>query len=315
MSGVFAGVDVGKHRLDVFVGGQNRSFDVDNDAIGHAILVEGLRQAAPELIVLEATGGLERALVAELCAAGLPVAVVNPRQVRDFGRACGKLAKTDRLDARLLALFAERVRPAQRPLPDETLQAFSELLARRRQLMEMLVMEKNRLTQATGKDLRRNLRKHIEWLQQYLRAIDGHLRDAVEQSPAWQAKRDLLAEVKGVGEVTVFTLLACVPELGTLDRKQIAALVGVAPLARDSGTLRGRRAVWGGRAVARQALYMATLSAVRFNPPIRAFHQRLRAAGKKPKVALVACMRKLLTILNAMLRDNARFRLETPVAA
>ena len=302
------GIDVSKAQLDSYfsLGGQ-RHID-RNDEAGQQRLVERLQAASPGLIVLEATGGLERALVARMLAGGLPVAVVNPRQVRDFAKATGRLAKTDRLDAENLARFAAAVKPAQRGLADEATQELSDLLARRRQLVEMLAMEKNRLRQAPSKGIRQDIRKHIEWLQQRLRATDGGLRQAVETSDAWQAKRDLLAEIQGIGDVTVFTLIACLPELGHLDRKAIAALVGVAPLARDSGTLKGRRSVWGGRAVVRQALYMATLSAVRFNPVIRAFYARLRAAGKLPKVALVACMRKLLTIINAMLRDNARFQ-------
>ncbi len=235
------------------------------------------------------------------------MAVVNPRQVRDLAKATGRLAKTDQIDAKVLALFAAAVRPAVRALPDEQSQAFADLLSRRRQLVEMLTMEKVRLKQAHGREVRKDLKKHIEWLENSLRASDDGLRQTVEQSPVWQAKRDLLSEVKGLGQVTVFTLLACLPELGKLDRKAIAALVGVAPLNRDSGTLRGRRRVWGGRANVRAVLYMATLAAIRFNPRIRAFNQQLRERGKGAKVAIVACMRKLLTILNAMIRDNARW--------
>lgn len=308
----FAGVDVSKARLDVYLTADARGTAFANDEAGIEALVGVLLQADPKRIVLEATGGLERALVARLLAACLPVVVVNPRQVRDFAKATGRLAKTDRLDAQVLALFAKKVEPAQRPLPDETAQAFADQLARRRQLVEMLVMEKNRLHQRQPKAVRKGLKEHIEWLENALRASGEGLRQAVEGSPVWQAKRDLLAEVKGIGEITALTLIGLLPELGTLNRKQVAALAGVAPLNRDSGTLRGRRSVWGGRAEVRTALYMAALSAVRYNPALRAFHTRLRAAGKAKKVAIVACMRKLLTILNAMLRDGAHWRSSVP---
>lgn len=307
MSKGFVGVDVSKARLDVFVSTNASVAWFGNDEACVAELVGVLGAADPQRIVLEATGGLERTLVAQLLAAHLPVCVVNPRQVRDFAKATGRLAKTDRLDAQVLALFAEKVEPVQRPLLDEVAQAFANQLARRRQLVEMLTMEKNRLQQRPPKAVRKDLKDHIEWLQRALRASDGGLRQAVEASPAWQATRDLLAEVKGVGDVTTLTLIGLLPELGTLNRKQVAALVGVAPLNRDSGTLRGRRSVWGGRAEVRAVLYMAALSAIRHNPVIRAFHTRLRAAGKAKKVAIVACMRKLLTILNAMLRDGTHW--------
>lgn len=269
----------------------------------------------PALVVLEATGGLERTLVAHLLAAALPVAVVNPRQVRDFARATGQLAKTDRLDARVLAQFGLAVQPVQRALPDAASQDFMDQLARRRQLVEMLAMEKNRLQAAPNKRVRKDITEHIAWLNKRLHASDEGLRHRVEAAPAWQAKRDLLSEVKGIGDITAMTLIACLPELGQLNRRAIAALVGVAPFNRDSGTVRGRRRIWGGRANVRVALYMATLSAVRYNATIRAFYQRLRAAGKLAKVALVACMRKLLTMLNAMLRDQTHWREVPPQSA
>jgi transposase len=300
----YMGIDVSKARLDVHARAADRDEAFSNDEAGIAALVAYARATAPRLMVLEATGGLERALVATLMAAGLPIAVVNPRQVRDFAKASGRLAKTDRIDARVLAQFAQAIQPVQRALPDEAAQAFADQLTRRRQLVEMLAMEKNRLQQAPNKRVRQDLKKHIDWLHNRLRASEDGLRQAVESSPAWQAKRDLLAEVKGVGEVTVLTLIGLLPQLGQLDRKQIAALVGVAPFNRDSGTLRGRRTVWGGRAAVRQVLYMATLTAVRCNPVLKTFYTRLRSNGKAAKVALVACMRKLLTILNAMLRDG-----------
>jgi transposase len=301
------GVDVSKARLDVFVSPGGQVGAVGNDEAGVAELAGKLEPLAPSLVVLEATGGLERALVAQLMAAQLPVVVVNPRQVRAFARSLGRLAKTDALDAKILALFGERIRPALRELPEPDTQALADQLARRRQLVEMLTMEKNRLQQAHLGAVRKNLKEHIEWLKQQLRASDSGLRQAVEGSPAWQAKRDLLEEVKGVGDITALSLIGLLPELGTLGRKQIAALVGVAPFARDSGTLRGRRTVWGGRAAVRTVLYMATLTAIRWNPVLRAFYTRLREAGKLKKVAIVASMRKLLTILNAMVRDGKRF--------
>lgn len=300
----YVGIDVSKARLDVHGLPTDRASAYVHDEAGVDALLRALSDASPQLIVLEATGGLERALVAALLAKGLPVAVVNPRQVRDFAKASGQLAKTDRIDARVLAQFAKAIEPTQRPVPDEAAQAFADQLTRRRQLVEMLAVEKTRLKQAPNKLVRKDIKQHIAWLENKLRASDEGLRQAVEESPTWQAKRDLLGEVKGIGEVTVLTLIGALPELGRLNRKQIAALVGIAPFNRDSGTLRGKRTVWGGRAVVRQILYMATLSAVRFNPPIAAFYRRLRANGKIAKVALVACMRKLLTMLNAMVRDG-----------
>lgn len=307
MTNEFVGIDVSKARLDVHPRQADQVSAYGNDEEGIAQLLQALSSTSPRLIVLEATGGLERALVAALLAATLPVAVVNPRQVRDFAKASGRLAKTDRIDAQVLAQFARAIEPVQRALPDEAAQAFADQLTRRRQLVEMLAMEKTRLKQAPNKWVRQDIKKHIEWLENRLRASEDGLRRAVEDSPAWQAKRDLLGEVKGIGEVTVLTLIGALPELGHLDRKQIAALVGVAPFNRDSGTLRGKRTVWGGRAVVRQVLYMATLAAVRHNPVLKAFYVRLRGNGKVAKVALVACMRKLLTILNAMMRDRKPF--------
>jgi len=266
-----------------------------------------LRPLAPTLVVLEATGGFEHAVVAALATAGMPVVVANPRQVRDFARATGQLAKTDAIDAQLLALFAERVRPTPRPLPDEAAQALDAVLTRRRQLLEMLTAERNRLGLARPPVARR-IRTHIRWLERELADVDRDLGRLIEQSPLWRTQDDLLQSVPGVGPVVSRTLLGELPELGRLTHKQIAALVGVAPLARDSGTLRGRRLVWGGRASVRAVLYMGALVATRWNPVIRAFYQRLRAAGKPPKVALVACLRKLLIILNAMARTGTSWR-------
>lgn len=262
------------------------------------------------MIVLEATGGLEVPLTSALAAAGLPVVVVNPRHVRDFAKASGQLAKTDALDAQTLAQFAEVMRPTPRPLPDAQAQALAALLTRRRQLVEMLTAEKNRLRTAAP-PIRKSVRAHIAWLERELTHTDTDLAQAIRQSPVWQEKDGLLRSVPGVGSVLTTTLLANLPELGTLTHKQIAALVGVAPLNRDSGTLRGRRTVWGGRAQVRAVLYMGAIVAARFNPVIRAFYQRLRAAGKAKKVALVACMHKLLTILNAILKHRTPWRVSS----
>jgi len=303
----FVGIDVAKATLDVAARPSGEHWSAPNDEAGIRALVARLQPLAPALIVLEATGGFETATVAAVAAAGLAVVVANPRQVRDFARATGQLAKTDALDAQVLALFAERVRPEPRPLPDAAVQALDAFLTRRRQLLEMLTAEKNRLGFAAA-PVRRDITQHIRWLERRLRDVDGDLEQAIHASPVWRAKEDLLRSVPGVGPVVSRTLLGELPELGTLTHKQIAALVGVAPRACDSGTLRGKRMVWGGRAPVRAVLYMGALVATRHNPAIRAFYARLRAAGKPAKVALVACMRKLLTILNAILRTGTPWR-------
>jgi transposase len=250
---------------------------------------------------------MEIPLTSALATAGLPVVVVNPRQVRDFAKASGHLAKTDALDAQVLAQFAEVMRPQPRPLPDAEARALAALLTRRRQLVEMLTAEKNRLLSAPS-PIRTRLRTHITWLERELQSPNTALAEAIRQSPVWREKDELLQSVPGGGPVLTSTLLASLPELGTLTHKQIAALVGVAPLNRDSGTLRGRRTVWGGRAQVRAVLYMGAIVAARFNPVIRVFYQRLQRAGKAKKVALTACMRKLLTILNAMLKHRTPWR-------
>lgn len=309
----FVGIDVGRDRLDIAVRPAGEAWSAPNDAAGVDGLVDRLAALRPALVVLEATGGLEAPAVAALGAAGLPVAVVNPRQVRDFAKATGQLAKTDALDARALARFAEAVRPAPRPLPDAEQRLLAALLARRRQLVEMLGAERQRLARALPA-LRPRLAAHVEWLERELGEADAELDRAVQASPAWRAREELLRGVPGVGPVLARTLLAELPELGRLDRKRIAALVGVAPLARESGRLRGRRGVWGGRAQVRRVLSMAALVAVRRNPVIAAFHARLRAAGKPPKVALVACMHKLLTILDAIARSGEPWRGAAPAA-
>lgn len=314
MSPVIAvGVDVAKAVLDVAVRPSGDTWQVPNDEAGVAALVARLRALAPSIIVAEATGGFERAAVAALAAAGLPMVVANPRQIRDFARATGQLAKTDRLDAGILALFGERVRPTPRPLPDAATQLLDALLTRRRQLLEMLVAEKNRLGFAP-RPLHRGIRQHIRWLERQLDDVTTALATEIEQSPVWRAQDNLLQSVPGVGPIVSATLLGELPELGRLSHKEIAKLVGVAPLARDSGTMRGKRIVWGGRAPVRSVLYLAALCACRWNPTIRVFYARLRAAGKPIKVALVACARKLLTMLNAMVRDNQRWAVAAPSA-
>jgi transposase len=305
-SATFVGIDVAKAHLDVAVRPGGDVWQAANDAAGIARLVTRLHRLAATLVVLEATGGLEVPVAAALATAGLAVAVVNPRQVRDFARATGKLAKTDTIDAAVLAHFAAAVRPEPRPLPDAAARVLDALLTRRRQLMQMLVAEKTRRHSA-ALAVRSRIDQHIGWLEAELDDLDGELRQQIEQSPVWRTKDDLLQSTKGVGPVLSLTLLAELPELGTLRRQQIAALVGVAPLNRDSGTQRGQRRCWGGRATIRAALYMATLSAVRSNPALQVFYQRLLQQGKRQKVALTACMHKLLTILNAILRDQAHW--------
>jgi transposase len=307
----FVGIDVSKAVLDVAVTPTGETWSIPNSADGMQQLVEKLGEISPRLIVLEATGGLERRAIAALAGAGLPVVAVNPRQVRDFAKATGQLAKTDAIDAAVLALFADRIRPQVRPLRDEETQELEALVVRRRQVVDMLTAEKNRLIAAPpSKRVRTAIGKTIKWFQKQLEEIDSDLDNAVKGSPIWREKDDLLQSVPGVGKVLSRTLLSLVPELGTLGKKQLAALVGVAPLNWDSGQQRGRRSIWGGRAHVRAVLYMGALVAARFNPVIRAFHARLIAAGKLPKVALVACMRKLLTILNAIVRDRTRWTRE-----
>lgn len=302
----YIGIDVSKATLDIAVLPDGESWTVTNDDPGLAALAPRLVALTPVVIVLEATGGFEMLAALTLAQAGLPVAVVNPRQVRDFAKAMGCLAKTDALDAGILALFAQRIRPEPRPLPNEAAQLLEGLLTRRRQIVDMLTAEKNRLGFARG-PIKRDITQHIRWLEKRLADVDGDLQDAVTASPLYQAKAELLRSVPGVGQVTTLTLLATLPELGQLSRHQIAALVGVAPMNRDSGTMRGKRMVWGGRAPVRAVLYMAALVGLKHNPVLRVFDERLRAAGKPFKVAATACMRKLLTILNAMLHQHRRW--------
>jgi len=299
----FVGIDVSQDWLALAVRPAGEPDRLANDAEGIAAVVARLASLAPTLIVLEATGGCEALVALELGTAGLPVAVVNPRQVRDFARATGQLAKTDRLDAAVLARFAEAVRPAARPLPDAETRALQAQVTRRRQLQGMLVAERNRRRVAPAV-LHASLDTHIAWLRAQIDDLDRDLARSLRTSPLWRAEATLLRRVKGVGPVTAATLIAGLHELGTLDRKQIAALVGVAPLARDSGKHRGQRHIWGGRGDVRAVLYMATLSAIRSNPAIQTFYTRLTDHGKPFKVAMTACMHKLLTILNAIKRDG-----------
>ena len=311
MDAIFVGIDISKASFDVAVRPTAARFSVAAEGGGVETVVERLRRLTPTLIVLEATGGLERPLVRALIAAALPVIVANPRQVRDFAKATGQLAKTDPLDAQILAHFAEAVRPALRVHPDAPTEALAALLARRRQVIEMLTAETNRAA-TTPAPVRKRINAHVRWLRRELEQIDDDLDATIRRSPVWRAQEDLLRSVPGIGPVLSRTVLAELPELGRLSHKQMAALVGVAPLNRDSGTLRGRRTCWGGRASVRRVLYMATLAATKWNAVIRAFYQRLCAAGKRKKVALVACMHKLLTILNAMMRHQTPWREGVP---
>ena len=299
----FVGIDVAQDHLDVHILPTDTSLRVLNDESGFNELLEFLKPFKVERVILEATGKLEAPVAAALNGAGLPVAIVNPRQVRDFAKATGQLAKTDRIDARVLAEFARRIPIALRPIKDEQSQELEDLLARRRQLVQMIAAEKNRLGRARGRALT-DVRAHIAWLEKRLGRIDDDLQDAIKTSPLWRERDALFQSVPGAGPGLSLSLLINLPEIGSLSHRALAKLVGVAPLNRDSGIMRGRRVTWGGRANVRCALYMATTSAIRWNPVIKAYHQKLLGAGKKYKVALVACMRKLLSILNAIARSG-----------
>lgn len=307
VSPVFVGIDVSKERLDISPGGAGKVWSATNTPAGWTELIQQLKPLKPAVVVLESTGGYETQVLAELYHAGLPVARVNPGRVREFAKSIGQLAKTDQLDARVLARFAEAVRPEPAKLADEDEQYLAGLVNRRRQLLEMHVAEQNRLYTAP-KQMRQRINHHLEWLKNEIRTLEAEIDDFIQGSPMWKEKGDLLRSVPGVGNITAFTLLADLPELGTMDRKQIAALVGVAPLNRDSGRRSGKRRIYGGRSSVRTTLYMATLTAIRCNPVIHAFYHRLLQAGKEKKVAIVACMRKLLTILNSMLRHHSPWR-------
>lgn len=301
----FVGIDVSKSTLDVCIEPEEQTLHVAYDETGISQIVDCLKEVGPTLIVLEATGGLEVRIATELASKGLPVAVINPRQARDFAKATGQLAKTDQVDAAVLAAFAKAIRPQVRPLKDEDTCALNDMVSRRRQLIDMRVQETLRLATAASKPLQKNLNKHIVWLDKQIAEIDHDLTKRLRDSDVWRAKDNLLRSIPGVGAVTTLTLLAKCPELGALNRREIAALTGVAPLANDSGKHRGKRFIWGGRADVRAVLYMAALSAIRYNEPIKAFAERLKKSGKPPKVVIVACMRKLITIMNAMLKNNA----------
>ncbi len=311
----YVGIDVAKTQVEVAVRPTDDRWEVPYDDAGVRQLVSRLKALEPALVLLEATGGLELPLVAALAIEELSVVVVNPRQAREFAKATGKLAKTDHLDAAAIAHFAEAIQPPARPLRDADTQILNSLVARRHQVMTMLVSEKNRLSSVTTAAVRPSIEEHISWLERALGDLDKSLRRTLRKSPVWREKDDLLRSVPGVGEQLSLALLAYLPELGALDRRQVAALVGVAPFNRDSGTLRGKRTVWGGRARVRAALYMGALAATRFNPVIRDFYQRLLAAGKPKKLALTACMRELLVILNSMVKHGSPWCDPSPQAA
>jgi transposase len=310
MEPVVIGIDVSKDSLDMAT--PEGVSQWNNLPQAHSALIEQLANWTIESIIIEATGGYERPLVAELLAAGLPVIVVNPRQVRDFARATGRLAKTDSIDAQVLAQFGKAIRPRQRPLPSGKQLDLQQQVARRRQLVGMLTMEQNRLKQTTDKLVRQSIQAVCNTLQKQLEKLDQRLQDAIEETPAWREKDNLLRSVPGIGPQTAFTLLAELPELGCCSRQQIAALVGIAPINRDSGRWRGARTTWGGRATVRAGLYMATLVATQHNPVIKAHYQNLQKLGKKKKVAIVACMRKLLCMLNAIIRDKKPWKNSLP---
>jgi transposase len=306
---VFIGIDVSKDKLDVAVRPTETGRTFSNDEDGISFLVDFVKSLSPSLIVLEASGGLETVAVGALAIESLPVVVINPRQMRYFAKATGRLAKTDAIDARIIARFAEVLQPEVRPLKDEEAQRLTAFNTRRRQIVEMITAEKNRLTSApiwTRKDIK----THITWLEKCLKKTDNDLSNFLKKSPVWKEKNDILRSAPGVGPVTATTLLSNLPELGELSRKKIAALVGVAPLNRDSGLFRGKRTTWGGRQSIRSVLYMSAVSAIRCNPIIKNFYRRLCEAGKPPKVAITACMRKLLIILNTMIKNRALWSAE-----
>lgn len=305
---VFVGIDIAKEHLDIFVLPTKKAWTIENDADGIESLIGRLNKEAPSVIVMEATGGYEAILAAQLGSAGLPVAVVNPRQVRDFAKGIGKLAKTDSIDAYVLARFAETNRPEPKPLPTEDEKLIKELVRRRRQLVDLRASEKNRLHRVRSERIRKSVLTVIETFSREIQEIDDDLDEMIKQSPLWQEDEEILKSFTGIGPVTARTLLASLPELGKIDRQKISCLVGVAPLNRDSGAMRGKRKIQGGRAHVRHALYMAAVSAIRCNKLIKSFYQRLREAGKPVKVALVACMRKILVITNAMMKSRRPFR-------
>ena len=301
---MFVGFEISMDQRDARVRPGGEAFGVPRDAKGLAALVEQLQGMRIALVVMEATGGFETIVAATLAAAGLPLAVVNPRQIRDFARATGRLAKTDALDAEVIAHFAEAVRPEPRPVPDQEAQALGEMVARRRQIVETMTAERNRRRHLTRPRLVKGVDRVIALLQAQLSELEGDIDEAIRKTPAWREREDLLRSVPGIGPATARTLIAELPELGALDRRKIASLVGLAPMNRDSGTMRGRRTIVGGRGTVRSALFMSIMVAIRHKLPLEATYERLKQAGKPPKVAIVACMRKLLTIANAIIRDQ-----------
>jgi len=305
---VYVGIDVSKARLDVSLYPENDCRTFSYDEKGMAAITEYLRKVRPAIVVLEATGGYEMLIAASLGTAGIAVALTNPRQIRDFAKATGKLAKTDSIDARVIAHFAAAIKPLPKPVSDDLAQEFKDMLLRRRQVIDMITAEKNRLGKARG-TVKKHIEAHIRWLQEELDDISQRLSEMVKNSPIWREKDSKLQSIPGVGPVLSLTLLADLPELGALNRRQISALVGVAPFNRDSGKMRGKRTVWGGRSKVRAALYMSTLVATRYNPVIKEFYLRLCLAGKAKKVALTACMRKFLTIINAIIRTGTTWRI------
>jgi len=308
MDAIVVGIDVSKDRLDIHVRPSGESFSVERKAEGLDALLARLSPLQPHAVAVEATGGFETVVAAALGAAGLPVIVVNPAQVRDFAKALGKRAKTDPIDAAVIAHFVEATAPEIRPLPDEATRLLADLIARRRQIIQMIVAERQRERRTSVPRLKKSITRLLKALEKELTAVDGDIDDAVRGSPVWREKEDLLKSVPGIGNTIARTLIAELPELGTLNRRQIASLAGLAPYTRQSGQWRGRSFIGGGRASVRSALFLGALVAARFNPLLKAFHQRLLAAGKPKKVALIAVARKLLTILNAMLRDKKQWQ-------
>ena len=300
----FVGIDVAKAELEIGVIPESKTWTVSNDNLGIQQLIDGLVTLSPSIIVMESTGGYETLVASSLATAQLPVVVVNPRHIRSFAKAIGILAKTDRIDCLVLAQYGKSIKPQPRPLKDEQAQELKAMLGRRKQLVQMHTMEKNRIDKATNSVLK-DIHAHISWLEARLQDVDKDLHNSIKNSPVWREKDKIIRSIPGAGPVLSVTLISELPELGILNRRQIAALVGVAPFNCDSGKRKGYRRVWGGRALIRSILYMAALSAVRYNPAIRAFYKRLIAAGKKPKVSLTACMRKLLTIINSMVRNGS----------
>jgi len=305
---VYVGLDISKDHLDLHQLPQDRAARFESNPEGISKLITYLKRRKPTLIVIEATGGYETQLAAELVSAKLNVAVVNPFQVRSYAKALGKLAKTDAIDAQVLARFAQDIKPEPRTLPDEQELELKALIMRRRQLVEMLVAEKNRLHRASSTQVKQSLQRMLNTIQQQIDQLDKQIKNSVQNSPIWREKDNLLRSVPGISDKTAHTLLALLPELGKLNRRQIASLVGVAPMNRDSGLYRGKRKIYGGRKSVRNALYMATVAAIRCNPLIKPFYDRLRQNGKEFKVALTACMRKLLVIINSMIKKNIAFK-------